>query len=59
MPGKRNFIAKVRETGFIVDTPRRGRARTVKAVPESVYEIPSTTTRYRSQGLNILHINLQ
>lgn len=65
VPGIRKFIAKVRGTGFIVDAPRRERARTVRtpehieAVAESVRENPSTSTRHRSQELNISRTSLR
>ena len=63
-PGIRKFINKVRETGFIVDAPTRQRARTLRtpenidAVAASVRENPSTSTRHRSQELNISRTSL-
>ena len=60
MPSIRKFIAKVQETGFIVNATRRERARTVrtpeniKAVAESVLENSSTSTRHCSHEWNIL-----
>ena len=50
MPGVRNFVAKVRETCFIVDEPRCERAcivRTpdnIEAVAEAVRQSPSIST---------------
>ena len=55
----RKFIVKVRETGFIVHTPRREKARTVRtpenieAAAEGVHENPSPSARHCSQELNI------
>ena len=59
MPGIHKCIAKVCESGFIVIAPRREHARTVRAseniaaVAEIVREDLATSTRYRSQELNI------
>ena len=59
------FVKRVRETGSLLDkTTRRLRSRPVRsaeniaAVTQSV-EHPSTSTRHRSQELNIPHTSLK
>ena len=51
MTGIRKIIVKVRETGFIVDAFLKTWA--VRTSAKSVLGNPSTSTRYRSQELNI------
>ena len=57
--GIHKFIAKVRETRFVIDAPRRKRVRTVRisenseAVAEYLRKNPSTLACHRSQELNI------
>ena len=64
MPGICKFIAKVRETGFIVNTPRRDHARTVltpeniEALFDSVRESLINITHHRSHELNISRTSL-
>ena len=58
------FIVKVSETGFIIDMVRREHTSIVTtpenivAVAQSVRENLSTSTRHRSQELNISRISL-
>lgn len=57
-------MKRVRESGMLVDKPRRVRTRPVRsaeniaAVAESVREQPSTSTRHRSQQLNVSRTSL-
>ena len=55
------FIANVRETDFIVDMPRRTRARTVciSENMEPMPENPSTSTCHRSEELKISPTSLR
>lgn len=58
------FVTRVRETGSLLDKTTRSRTRTVRtteniaAVAQSVQEEPSTSTRHRSQELNISRTSL-
>ena len=58
-------MKRVRETGSLLDKTTRSRSRPVysaeniAAVSQSVLEHPSTSTRHRSQELNILRISLR
>jgi len=53
------FVKRIRQTGSLLDKATRSRARPVRsteniaAVAQSVVEQPSTSTRHRSQNLNI------
>lgn len=64
-PAVRKFVQKVRETGMLVDNthgPRRVTVCTdenVAAVAESVRLDPGTSTRHRSQQLNISRTSLR
>lgn len=59
------FVKRVRETGSLVDKTTRSRSRTVRtaetiaAVAENVRENPSTSTRHRSQELDISRTSLR
>jgi len=59
------FVKRVRETGSLMDKTTRVRPRTVRtpeniaAVAESVREHQSTSTRHRSQELNISRTSLR
>ena len=59
------FVKRVRESGSLMDKATRSRARPVRsieniaAVAESVRDNPSTSTRHRSQELNISRTSLQ
>ena len=56
---------KVKETGFLIDKPKREKLKTVRtleniaAVAESVCEAPSTSIHCRSQQLNISETSLR
>ena len=56
---EKNLVRKVKETGIIIDKPKREKPKTVRipeniaAVAESVREAPSTSIHRRSQQLNI------
>lgn len=58
------FVKRVRKTGMLVDKPTRVRTRPVRsteniaAVAESVRESPLTSTRHRSQQLDIPRTSL-
>ena len=58
-------MKKVKETGLLIDKPTRERERTVRttdniaAVAASVHESPGTSTRHRSQELNISRTSLR
>ena len=64
-PYVRYLVKKVKETGILIDKPKRGKPKTVRtpeniaAVAESVYEAPSTSIHCRSQQLNISEISLR
>jgi len=54
------FVKRIRQSGFLLEKATRSRARPVKssteniaAVAQSVLEHPSTSSRHRSQNLNI------
>jgi len=53
------FVKRIRQTGSLLDKATRSYARPVRsieniaAVAQSVLEQPSTSTRHRSQNLNI------
>jgi len=50
------FIKRIRQTGSLLDKATRSRARPVRSTEntaQSVLEQPSTSTRHRSQNLNI------
>ena len=55
----RYLVKKVKETGILIDKPKRDKAKTVRtpeniaAVTESVCETPLTSIHRRSQQLNI------
>lgn len=59
------FVKRVRETGSLLDKTTRVRTRPVRsteniaAVAQSVREQPSTSTRHRSQELNISRTSLR
>ena len=59
------FVKRVRETGSLVDKPKRKRlfparsSENIATVAESVTENPSTSTRRRSQELNIPRTTLR
>ena len=61
-PYVRYLVKKVKETGFLIDKPKREKPKTVRtpeniaAVVESVCEAPSTSIHRRSQQLNIRNI---
>ena len=58
-PYVRYLVKKVKETGILVDKPKRENPKTVRtpeniaAVVESVCEAPSTSIHRRSEQLNI------
>ena len=58
-PNVRYLVKKVKETGILIDKPKRKKPKTVRtpeniaALAESVCEAPSTLIRSRSQQLNI------
>ena len=59
------LMKKVKETGILIDKPKREKPKTVRtsksiaAVAESVCEAPSTSIHRRSQQLNILESSLR
>jgi len=59
------FVKRVQQTGSLLDKATRSRARPVRstenivAVAQSVLEQPSTSTRHRSQNLNISRTSLR
>ena len=61
----RYFVKKVKETGILIDKPKREKPKTVHtpeniaAVAESVCEAPSTSIHSRSQQLNISETSLR
>ena len=61
----RYLVEKVKETGILIDKPKREKPKTVRipeniaAVAESVCEAPSTSIRRRSQQLNISETSLR
>ena len=64
-PYVRYLVKKVKETGILIDKPKREKPETVRrpeniaAVAESVCEAPSTSIHRRSQQLNISEISLR
>ena len=58
-PYVRYLVKKVKETGILIDKPKREKPKTVRtldhitAVAESVCEASSTSIHHRSQQLNI------
>ena len=61
----RYLVKKVKETGIIIDKPKREKPKTVRtpeniaALTESVCEAPSTSIHRRSQQLNISETSLR
>ena len=59
VPYVRYLVKKVKETGLLIDKPKREKPRTertpvnIATVTESVCEAPSTSIHLRSQQLNI------
>jgi len=59
------FVKRIRQTGSLLDKATHSRARPVRsteniaAVAQSVLEQPSTSTRHRSQNLNISRTSLR
>ena len=64
-PYVRYCVKKVKETGILIDKPKREKPKTVHtpeniaAVAESVCEAPSTSIHRRSQQLNISETSLR
>ncbi|KAJ8945993.1 hypothetical protein NQ318_017109 [Aromia moschata] len=64
-PGLRKFLRKGRETGMLMDNRSHPIARPVRtaeriaAVVQSVRENPKTSTRHRTQQLNVSRISLR
>ena len=64
-PYVRYLLKKVKETGVLIDKPKREKPKTVHtseniaAVAESVCEAPSTSIHRRSQQLNISELSLR
>ena len=64
-PYVRYLVKKVKETGILIDKPKREKPKTVRtpeniaAVAESVCEAPSTSIHRRSQQLNISETSLR
>ena len=64
-PYIRYLVKKVKETGILIDKPKREKPKTVRtpeniaAVAESVYEAPSTSIHRHSQQLNISETSLK
>lgn len=64
-PYVRYLVKKVKETGILIDKPKREKPKTVRtpeniaAVAESVREAPSTSIHRRSQQLNISETSLR
>ena len=63
VPNVRCVVKKVKETGTLIDKPKREKPKTVRthensaAVAESVCEAPTTLIHRRSQQLNITETN--
>ena len=63
-PYGRYLVKKVKETGILIDKPKREKAKTVRTleniadVAEYVYEAPSTSIHRRSQQVNISETSL-
>ena len=61
----RYLVKKVKETGILIDKPKRKKPKTVRipeniaAVADSVCEAPSTTIQRRPQQLNISETSLR
>ncbi|RYE12003.1 MAG: DUF4817 domain-containing protein [Sphingobacteriaceae bacterium] len=59
------FVSKVESTGMLIDSPTHNKPNTVRtpetvqAVAENVRESPSTSTRHRSQELDISRTTLR
>jgi len=59
------FVKRIRQTGSLLDKVTRSRARPVRsteniaAIAQSALEQPSTSTRHRSQNLNISRTSLK
>ena len=64
-PYVRYLVEKVKETGILINKPKRVKPKTVRtpkiiaAVAESVYETPSTSMHRRSQELYISETSLR
>ena len=64
-PYVRYIVKKVKETGVLVEKPKREKTKAVRtpeniaAVAESVCEAPSTSIHRRSQQLNISETSLR
>ena len=64
-PYFRYLVKKVKETGILIDKPKREKPKTVRtpeniaAVEENVCEAPSTSIQLRSQQLNISETSLR
>ena len=64
-PYVRYLMKKMKETGILIDKPKREKPKTVRtpvniaAVAESVCEAPSTSIHRRSQQLNISETSLR
>ena len=64
-PYVRYLVTKVKETGILIDKPKREKPKTVRtpeniaAVTESVCEASSTSIHRRSQKLNISETTLR
>ena len=64
-PYVRYLVGKVKETGILIDKPKREKPKTVRtpqniaAVAEIVCEAPSTSIHRRSQQLNISATSLR
>ena len=64
-PYVRYLVKKVKETGILIDKPKREKPKTVRtpenitAVAKSVCEAPSTTIHRRSKQLNISETSLR
>ena len=55
------FVKRIRQTGSLLDKATRSVRSTenIAALAQSVFEQPSTSTRHRSQNLNISRIFLR
>ena len=62
-PYDRYHVKKVKETGILIDKPKREEPKTVRtpeniaAVAETMCKVPSTSFQRRSQQLNIIETN--
>ena len=58
-PYVRYLVKKVKETGILIDKPKREKPKTMRTPENTAADVPSTSIHRRSQQLNISETSLR